>query len=61
MEQKSTVRSVLGAVAIGVLVGIVIGALNYFAPGTVSGSTATVGVGAAIGISFVLLNNRKSE
>jgi hypothetical protein len=60
MERKSTIRNVLVAVAIGALVGIVIGALNYLAPGAVSGSTATVGVGAAIGVSFAILNNRKA-
>lgn len=60
MEQKSIVRNVLVAAAVGVVVGLVIGALNYFLPGTVSGSTATVGVGAAIGTTFVLLNNRKT-
>ena len=60
MNQKPILRNVLVAAAIGVLVGLVIGVLNHLSPGTVSGSTATVGVGVAIGITFVLLNSRKS-
>ena len=56
---NKTVRNILIAVGVGILTGILIGGVFPMLGMNLSPSYTTAGVGAAIGITFVLLNNRK--
>ena len=51
---NTTVKNILIAVGVGIVVGVLLGA---FMPG----ANATVGVGVAIGITFALLQNQNRK
>lgn len=56
---SKTVRNILIAVGVGILTGILLGGVFPMLGMNLPNSYTTAGVGAAIGITFVLLNNRK--
>ena len=63
MERKTsrTVRNILIAAAFGIVVGLVLGVLNsYVWPGKIPAAALGGGVGATIGVTYVLLNSRKA-
>jgi hypothetical protein len=57
---NKTVKNILIAVLVGIVVGVLIGGVLPMLGIELPGSYTTAGVGAAIGITFVLLNNRKA-
>ncbi len=54
-----TVKNILIAIFVGLVVGMLIGGVFPLLGIKLPGSATTAGVGVAIGITFVLLNNRK--
>ncbi len=54
-----TVKSILIAGVVGIIVGILIGGVFPLLGLTLPASYTTAGVGIAIGFTFVLLNSRK--
>jgi hypothetical protein len=57
---NKTLRNILIAVAAGIFVGIILGGLFPMLGLILPGSTASIGVGVTIGVTFALLNSRKS-
>jgi hypothetical protein len=55
-----TVKNIFIAVLVGIVVGVLIGGVFPMLGVELPGSYITAGVGAAIGITFVLLKNRKA-
>ncbi len=61
-KRNKLVRNILITAAVCVLVGITMGVLNsYVWPGIIPRWALTGGVGAAAGITFVLLSYRKDK
>ncbi len=61
-KRNKLVRNILITAAVCVLVGITMGVLNsYVWPGIIPRWALTGGVGAAAGITFVMLNQRKDR
>ena len=58
---NKTVKNILIAVGVGILVGILLGGVLPMIGISLSSTVNSIGVGAAIGITFALLNNRKDS
>ncbi len=54
-----TVKNILIAVVVGIIVGMLIGGVLPMLGIVLPNSYTTAGVGVAIGVTFVILNNRK--
>lgn len=57
---NKTLQNILIAAAVGMVAGIILGGLLPMLGLALSGSTASLGVGVTIGVTFALLNSRTS-
>ena len=58
---NSTVRNILIAVAVGIVVGLLLGGVLPILGIALASGASTAGVGVAIGITYALLSRRKDN